>query len=141
MIIEDYVSFETAKLLKEKGFDESCRARYDYNGILHYEKYPIEASGAEMHNSILCPTLQMVTTWLREVHNIHIQVGITTFEDYKVSSPEYYVYISSTVDGKNLISYKSGDNSVVENGLPRGFKNYEEAIEEGIKYCLINLIK
>ena len=26
MITEDYVSFETAKLLKEKGFDETCRA-------------------------------------------------------------------------------------------------------------------
>ena len=25
MITEDYVSFETAKLLKEKGFDEKCR--------------------------------------------------------------------------------------------------------------------
>lgn len=24
MITEDYVSFETAKLLKEKGFDEVC---------------------------------------------------------------------------------------------------------------------
>lgn len=29
MITEDYVSFETAKLLKEKGFDESCRAVYE----------------------------------------------------------------------------------------------------------------
>lgn len=27
MITEDYVSFETAKLLKEKGFDEGCRLR------------------------------------------------------------------------------------------------------------------
>ena len=26
MITEDYVGFETAKLLKEKGFNECCRA-------------------------------------------------------------------------------------------------------------------
>ena len=31
MIQEDYVSFETAKLLKEKGFDEECQKYYgDY---------------------------------------------------------------------------------------------------------------
>lgn len=28
-IKEDYVSFETAKLLKEKGFDEPCVYRHD----------------------------------------------------------------------------------------------------------------
>jgi len=31
MITEDYVSFETAKLLKEKGFDEYC-GYYDQTG-------------------------------------------------------------------------------------------------------------
>lgn len=29
MVNEDYVSFETAKLLREKGFDENCAALYD----------------------------------------------------------------------------------------------------------------
>jgi hypothetical protein len=29
MIKEDYVSFEVAKLLKEKGFNEICRAAYE----------------------------------------------------------------------------------------------------------------
>ncbi len=28
MITEDYVSFETAKLLKEKGFDDECQKYY-----------------------------------------------------------------------------------------------------------------
>lgn len=28
-ITEDYCSFEVAKLLKEKGFDEACRAVYE----------------------------------------------------------------------------------------------------------------
>ena len=28
MITEDYVSFETAKLLKEKGFDSECHSYY-----------------------------------------------------------------------------------------------------------------
>ena len=54
MIQEDYVSFETAKLLKEKGFDEECQKYYgDY-------KYP-------------CPTLQMAMKWLRKAHEIFIR--------------------------------------------------------------------
>ena len=32
MITEDYVSFETAKLLKEKGFDEPCVYVYRHDG-------------------------------------------------------------------------------------------------------------
>lgn len=73
MIEDKLVSFEVAKLLEEKGFDEPCRARYDHKGILYCEKYPIESSGAEMHNSILCPTQQMAMKWLRETHNIIIE--------------------------------------------------------------------
>jgi hypothetical protein len=33
MITEDYVSFETAKLLKEKGFDATCKKYYNLNLI------------------------------------------------------------------------------------------------------------
>ena len=33
MITEDYVSFETAKLLKEKGFDEYCKSVYHVDSI------------------------------------------------------------------------------------------------------------
>ena len=37
MITEDYVSFETAKLLQEKGFDREC----------HFSKYCIETKHEE----------------------------------------------------------------------------------------------
>ena len=53
MITEDYVSFETAKLLKEKGFDEKVISFYPPGDIPR-------------------PTLQMVMKWLREIHNIDI---------------------------------------------------------------------
>ena len=33
MITEDYVSFETAKLLKEKGFDTDSHYYYDKEGV------------------------------------------------------------------------------------------------------------
>ena len=51
MITEDYVSFETAKLLKEKGFEQP----------IDYEKWFPKI------------TLQMAMKWLREVYNIAIE--------------------------------------------------------------------
>ena len=74
-IIEDFVSFEVAKLLKEKGFTEECVYLYDRykesesyhirhtGGTCNDEEYPYEYS---------MPTLQMAMKWLREVHNIMV---------------------------------------------------------------------
>ena len=53
MITEDYVSFEIAKLLKEKGFNEKVISFYPLGDIQR-------------------PTLQMAMKWLREVYNIDI---------------------------------------------------------------------
>ena len=78
MITEDYVSFETAKLLKEKGFDEKCRT--------YYKVFPKSKIAAIYHssenrgvseddpNEILCPTIHMAMKWLREVHHLFIQI-------------------------------------------------------------------
>ena len=82
MITEDYVSFEVAKLLKEKGFDEECQKYYgDY-------KYP-------------CPTLQMAMKWLREVHGIDIPIDIrfwTDDEGVDVKSWRYTVYHTDEIE-------------------------------------------
>ena len=58
-ISEDYVSDEIFKLLKEKGFDDSC-CRFVVESDETYHR------GA--------PTLQMAMKWLREIHNFHIWV-------------------------------------------------------------------
>lgn len=63
MIIEDYVSFEIAELLKEKRFIEPVT---ELNRILFKEgKKPI-----------LKITVQKAMKWLREVHKIYIDVYI-----------------------------------------------------------------
>lgn len=58
MIKEEYVSFETAKLLKDKGFDEICSHFYRFDS-------------KELYNS---PTQQMAMRWLREIKHIHIAI-------------------------------------------------------------------
>lgn len=73
MIKEAYCSFEISKLLKEKGFNENVRAWYNI-----YDKVNIDfrVSPDAPHLQIPCPTHQMTMAWLREVHNIHIEIRI-----------------------------------------------------------------
>lgn len=121
MITEDYVSFETAKLLKEKGFDEGCRLHYHY--VEAFNKYfPTDESisGFEQYY-YPCPTLQMVMKWLRETYDTFISVEPgAIFGMFDV-----YVYY---------------DNYTKLRIIERNKDNYEEACEEAIKYCLENLI-
>ena len=68
MITEDYVSFEIAKLLKEKGFDEYC-GYYDKTG----EYWDYKTFNHKGDEYISAPTLQMAMKWLRKVHNLSIE--------------------------------------------------------------------
>lgn len=111
MIEEDYVSFETAKLLKEKGFNEECQQYYgDY-------KYP-------------CPTLQMAIKWLREVHHYYIQVMLDGWAlgDHL----GYYVVIQKTDSDFEMMLSDALDEVF--------YKTPEEASEAAIKYCLEKLV-
>ncbi len=117
MITEDYVSFEVAKLLKEKGFDDfACHSYYYKNGDIEDE--------TRYDGDFGRPTLQMAMKWLREVHHLHI---IPEISDVSRLNPQYYVVIWLTTPKR-------------ESYMLELFDSYEEAVEEGIKYCLENLI-
>ena len=136
-IREDYVSFETAKLLKEKGFDTAVHHYYqkiDDDIIYHIEDF----RNWNLHDMwYSMPTLQMAMKWLREVHNLHIMVNcvgkvnydpiIQSFDgkDYEIEGIE--VGTTKRINGKWV-------------NVRRGFKTYEQAVEAAIKYCLENLI-
>ena len=128
MIKEAYVSFEVAKLLKEKGFDEPCRTYYqDKEFVDDVCTQYYQWNSKSPFGQISCPTLQMAMAWLREVHDIFI-----------VIEPYTYNY----VDEKNssyVASLWQGDN-YYENPLSKDFPSYEETVEAAIKYCLENLL-
>ena len=117
MVKEDYVSFEVAKLLKEKGFDEYC-GYYD----LKCEYYDYRTYNHKGDDYISAPTHQMAMKWLRKIYGIDIVIDIS---DPSVKDRKYYCVIW---DGNNK-SY-----------ILDLFNSYEEACEEAIKYCLENLI-
>lgn len=124
-ITEDYVSFETAQLLKQKGF--SVPVRTFYNPKYRGEKVSVVTAlinyNADTEDgSVLCsaPTLQMTMKWLREVHKLHI-LCYMRWKTWKFEIEEI-PNCESDYD-KN------------------GFASYEQAAEEAIKYCLTNIIK
>lgn len=129
MITEDYVSFETAKLLKEKGFDERVKSYFTDDGLEGYMFGTGRKSNSELEECFYSrPTLQMAMKWLREVHNYDICICLDSYvEPY---DNQYYILIRRR---KNKYENISPCEQVY-------FDTYEEAAETAIKYCLENLI-
>jgi len=145
MITEDYVSYEVAKLLKEKGFDEpttfvwyqhlpislDCqnlankKARdyfYHDETTEHNSSYKNSRHKPEyIHGDIFsCPTHQMAMKWLREKG---IDIVIMPFLKFKEGRIYLYEVHSETA------------------GLRAGrFETYEQAVEAVLKYCLTYMI-
>jgi len=130
-ITEDYVSFEIAKILKEKGFDSVCENQYINCSSGHpFLTNICDDAGCYYKNSEIgndeysAPTLQMAMKWLREVHNIHIVLSPN-----KKMNNQYCSIIF--VD-------KEGELHPQPTDFFHG--SYGEAAEIAIKYCLENLI-
>ena len=126
MITEDYVSFETARLLKEKGFEGNVNAYYHIWDNGHRVCSVQEFTHSEApYLYIQAPTLQIAMKWLREVHNIFVEISI-----------------SIDFNGNYHFRYTILDKECKY--IRRGYTNfdweYEDACDAAIKYCLENLI-
>jgi len=110
MITEDYVSFDTAQLLEENGFNWDCNIK---------RFYPEPDYDQESPDGVFAPTIQMAMKWLREKHNIDISVTPDRKAGYSV-----LIFKDKRLPFDTLDSYSV----------------YEQACEAAIKYCLENLI-
>ena len=119
MITEDYVSFETAKLLKEKGFDWNCESK---------RFYPEPDYDQESPDGVYAPTLQMAMKWLREVHNLCL-------EPYRTACG-YLCDVARVPSGSEIY----GQDNEGDDEDSGEFTTYEKSCEAAIKYCLENLI-
>lgn len=143
----DYVSLETAKLLKEVGFDEPTYHCYDYTKNL--TQFDLDSSTKIKYNSckhleemchyfgvnedycpnnrkcpcehypelISAPHLYDAQKWLREVHKIHIEI----LYDYEYDSTPYHYCIRKIDNPDDVIDWIFD------------FKTYEEALDSAIK--------
>ena len=117
------ITFETAKLAKEKGFpQEPNRLKipyYNYKGEFKGDvkdwlrKYLRKEDTSDVE-SVSAPTQSLLAKWLREEHNIHLIA-------YKNINIDGYDWCYITTDGiTNINSYKT----------------YEEAYEIGLQEVL-----
>lgn len=87
--MEDFVTFEIAKKLKEKGFDYPCITHYDINKELKV----VLSEPIFWHSDVLsytdAPTISQVLKWLREEKNIYISIFIDDDSDHPVT---YEIY-------------------------------------------------
>lgn len=141
MITEDYVSLETAKLLKEKGFDEPCNQSYAKHPghdepIVMFNDAGTNSKGvfgAVFPFVASAPTIQMATKWLRIVKKLDITIHYDSWACGGHSG--YYIVIQRTDNDFSEVSPCVDEEDTVFFDTP------ESAFEAAIKYCLSALIK
>ena len=130
-IEEDYVSFETSKLLKEKGFNGKLLTFYitdeakkeGYFQLMAFTDDKIDNNHSD--NCYLAPTLQMAIKWLREEKGIAVVPIISSVLDNERFLWDVEITVAKT-------------NETYHQGWIYG--SYERACEVAIKYCLEHLI-
>ena len=128
---ETLISFATAKLAKENGFDEKCLYTYNINTKNYYfncygvqednEQYYVVGKDDIIKNDvpskdyILAPSQALLQKWLRDIQKIDIVILVSHFTN------EYWAFIPNYISG---------------NFETKKFETYEEALEVGLQAAL-----
>lgn len=128
MIEESYVSFDTAKLLKEAGFNVPCNSYYELEGGEVVRKDSIGSSDYNAYEDTVCsrPTQALAARWLREMH--HYAICVCFSKDH-----EKWFYAHGDMDN---IAFDTDYN--ISEFI---FDSYEEALEVGIVQVLERIIE
>lgn len=136
---EQLITFDTAKLAKEKGFKEMFKGHYYSNG--KYEPLFNYVNNDEDKHWYSAPTQSSLQKWLREKHSIHVYPLMQrewSYSEDKLEFEEYICMIFSLKDtpDKTILPYVEAldfDCTIHES-------TYEEALEKGLQEAL-KLIK
>lgn len=137
-ITEDYVSFEVAQLLKEKGFPQqeyiNTFPYYTQNGNLYFGD--INTVRQRYYAEAIAPTQSIALKWLRKKYKIVLDIA---FEE----NQGWAFYVSY------LITKEVGDGSTYIVGIQHCvwsddvqqpyYNEYEEAVEAALDYFLKKL--
>ena len=131
---EQIVSFETAKLAKELGFNWKVRSYYGHtcNPHIAYDKedysIPVDFNNDNNYKGLIsAPTQSLLNKWIRDVHKHYIRIQVSSIVPH-----DYDKYFVS-----NIFDISTGCNNLL---LGITHKTYEKALEYGL-YCALNLIK
>ncbi len=136
---EQFVSYEIAIQLKEKGFDEPCIAAYvpkmnkEFKlvgcGALYFEVDGLHVNSAMLHGEIAAPLYQQVTDWLRWRHHLIITI--------ELDQTSYMKFAISIVKWVGICQFEEINLPFDKWGL---YRNYNEALAVAIEQSL-NLIQ
>ena len=126
MIVEQFVSFDTARMLKEAGFDVPCFNQYTERGTIWHCDCPENFNKSQCATS--CPTQALAARWLREVHRIVVNVA---YIPPHVGRDVWKYFVGGMDDMVWPGDYEPSD---------RKYETYEEAMEVGLQEA-IKLIK
>lgn len=122
MIEEQYVSFDTAKMLKEAGFDVLCASLYNNNG---FGWNSLSRGNYNSCESLFSrPTQALAARWLREVHGMYIEIY------HRVTGYGYFIV---EIESNELLAIPTIGDKIQ-------FDTYEEAFENALREA-IKLIK
>ncbi|MCL1615087.1 hypothetical protein M3090_01505 [Bacteroides sp. ET71] len=122
MIEEQFVSFDTAKMLKEAGFDVPCTSQYTEGKCIWNVGYPYNFNQDEFGYSR--PTHALAGRWLREVYNVAI------YSLYDDDMEQWFYVVDAFTKNPVINGFQSGSE----------YDDYESAFEDGLREA-IKLIK
>ena len=135
MIEEQFVSFDTAKMLKETGFEEMVNScfmyddnadEYEYEFVSGYAivKKALRDNYNGYENTISRPTQALAERWLREVYNVAI------YSLYDDDMEQWFYVVDAFTKNPVINGFQSGSE----------YDDYESAFEDGLREA-IKLIK
>jgi hypothetical protein len=144
---DELISYETAKLAKEKGFDEECKYYYDTEKELDdFSYYAGNGTGFDQNSTckendyynhkidFVVPTQSLLQRWLREKHKLHLSVSYSVDHNkYSVNGYDEYHWNelkkrNPRSEGRFPYPYRS---NFIENKWI--YNTYEEALEVGLQ--------
>lgn len=124
---DQLISFETAKLATEKGFNcdiglgyKPFGNYYSHEGILNGDVTQYIVTPVLEFKPTPAPTQSLLQRWLREVCRINVIVKVYTSGYYR-----YSIYIFDNIQWLNASAF-----------LTPSYSSYEEALENGLYFAL-----
>ena len=117
----EFVSYDTAKLAKEKGFEGTSKVYYDITGGLYTQTYS-DGIGYIPNFSCYAPLQEELSSWLRDDRGTHISIIAVNKNRMR-----YYAYIIYTPN-----SVISSDTELTE----ELFICYTDALEAALVIAL-----
>lgn len=117
---EEFVTLETAKLLKKKGFNEHCTFAYADEDLRLIKMNSRNSYLDKIGEGYSAPTQSFAQKWLREIKGMHVEVSYM--------HGDYWTYDILTIPEHDLVGLS--DRPLLR------YKSYEEALEAGIQEAL-----